>query len=280
MPNPSATRRRLISAYYASLKLLCPGLRNSQFAYREALQESVRPGIRWLDLGCGHQLFPDWMPDALSSQLDLVDRCTAAVGVDAADLRPHSVGLKKVAADVEQLPFADETFSLVTANMVVEHVKDPERLLREVRRVLLPGGGFLFHTPNASYFEVAIARHIPAAVTRGVASFLDGRGGDDIFPTHYRLNKAHEIVRLAAESGLATRFVRHVECTAQGVMLGPLVIFELLVIRMLRLPILENYRSDLIVMLEKPGDRVLGRDNGEMFNDRDAQKANSVMSMP
>ena len=252
MPNTSTTRRRLTRAYYESLKVLCPGLRNSQFSYREALQESIRLGTRWLDLGCGHQLFPDWMPDALSTQRALVSRCATAVGVDAVDLRPHSVGLKKVAADIEQLPFADETFSLVTANMVVEHVKNPERLLREVRRVLAPGGLFLFHTPNARYFEVAIARRLPAPVVKGIASLLDGRGGDDIFPTHYRLNKADDIRRLAMKCGLVTRFIRHVECTAQGVMLGPLVILELLVIRTLRRPIFENYRSDLLVMLEKP----------------------------
>ena len=88
---------------------------------------------------------------------------------------------------------------------------------------------------------------------KGIASFLDGRGGDDIFPTHYRLNKARDIQRFATESGLVIRFIRHVECTAQGVMLGPLVMLELLVIRALRLPIFENYRSDLLVMLEKPG---------------------------
>jgi len=258
MLNASPTRRRLINAYYASLKVVCPGLRNSQFAYREALEEVVRPGIRWLDLGCGHQLFPDWMPDGLSAQLALVNRCGGVFGVDAADFRPHAVGLEKVAADVEQLPFADETFSLVTANMVVEHVKEPGRLLREVRRVLAPGGLFLFHTPNARYFEVAVVRHIPSSVTKRIAGFLDGRGGDDIFPTYYRLNKAKDILRLATESGLATRFVRHVECTAQGVMLGPLVLIELMVIRMLRRPMFENYRSDLVVMLERPGDGSLG----------------------
>jgi SAM-dependent methyltransferase len=253
MLNASPIRRRLTKAYYKSLRVLCPGLRNSQFTYREALQEFVQPGARWLDLGCGHQLFPDWMPEGLSTQQALVNRCAAVAGVDASDLRPHSVGLKKVVADAEQLPFVDETFSLVTANMVVEHVTNPERLLREVRRVLAPGGLFLFHTPNASYFEVAIARHIPAPVKSALASFLDGRGGDDIFPTHYRLNKARDIQRVATESGLAIRFIRHVECTAQSVMLGPLVVLELMVIRALRLPILENYRSNLLVMLEKPG---------------------------
>jgi len=253
MLNVSATRRRLVGAYYQGLKFICPGLRNSQFAYREALQEVVRPGVNWLDLGCGHQLFPDWMPDALSTQLDLVSRCALAMGVDAADLRPHAAGLRKVAADVEQLPFENETFSLVTANMVVEHVRNPERLLREVCRVLVPGGLFLFHTPNARYFEVVIARHIPTSLMRGVASFLDGRAGDDIFPTHYRLNTDRDIGDLATQSGLGIRYFRHVECTAQGVMLGPLVVFELLVIRALRLSIFEKYRSDLLVMLQKPG---------------------------
>ena len=253
MSKTSATRRHLINAYYKGLKVLCPGLRNSQFAYRDALQEVVQPGVRWLDLGCGHQLFPDWMPNAVSEQLALVTRCAVSVGVDAADLRPHSAGLRKVAADVERLPFRDQTFSLVTANMVVEHVKNPERLLPEVHRVLVPGGLFLFHTPNARYFEVAIGRHIPAPVMRGVANFLDGRASDDIFPTYYRLNKARDIQHLATQSGLSSRYIRHVECTAQGVMLGPLVIFELLVIRTLRLPMFEKYRSDLLVMLEKPG---------------------------
>ena len=99
---------------------------------------------------------------------------------------------------------------------------------------------------------MAIARRLPAPVVKGIASLLDGRGGDDIFPTHYRLNKADDIRRLAMKCGLVTRFIRHVECTAQGVMLGPLVILELLVIRTLRRPIFENYRSDLLVMLEKP----------------------------
>jgi len=252
MTTVSPTRRRLTRIYYDSLKFLCPGLRNSQFAYREALQEVVRPGARWLDLGCGHQLFPDWMPDAQSAQFSLVNRCAFVVGVDAADLRPHAVGIKKIAADIERLPFPDGTFSLVTANMVVEHVRNPQNLLNEVQRVLVPGGRFLFHTPNARYFEVAIGRHIPAPVMKGFARFLDGRGSEDIFPTHYRLNKASQIRDSAGRSGLETRFIRHVECTAQGVMLGPLVILELLVIRTLRLPMFENYRSDLVVMLEKP----------------------------
>jgi ubiquinone/menaquinone biosynthesis C-methylase UbiE len=250
MPTLSPLRRKFVELYYGSLKVLCPGLKNSQFAYRDALTDVVRPGTTWLDLGCGHQFFPEWMPNSFASQRALVDKCDSVTGVDA-DLRPHSCGITKVAADIEQLPFPNESFSLVTANMVVEHVANPEKVLREVWRVLAPGGQFLFHTPNAEYFEVAIARRMPNALTASVASLLDGRAHEDIFPTHYRLNTAEQIEKLASKCGLETIFLKHVECTAQGIMLGPLVIPELIVIRTLRLKRFERYRSNLLVLLQK-----------------------------
>lgn len=253
MSEISPLRRTLIKTYYASLKLLCPGLSNSQFAYRELLTSLVKPGTTWLDLGCGHQFFPDWMPESRSVQLALVEKCASVVGVDAVDKRPHTCGIPKIVADIERLPFANEAFSLITANMVVEHLENPENLLREVYRVLAPGGSFLFHTPNARYFEVAIAQRCPKAFVKAVAGILDGRGGDDVFHTHYRMNTADKIEALSAECGLVTSSLRHLESTAQGIMLGPLVIPELLVIRMLRLSALQKYRSDLLVVLQKPG---------------------------
>ena len=48
-----------------------------------------------------------------------------------------------VAADMTALPFADETFDAVTLGYVIEHLDDPRPGLREVRRVLRPGGRML-----------------------------------------------------------------------------------------------------------------------------------------
>lgn len=42
--------------------------------------------------------------------------------------------------DAHSLPFADESFDLVYCRFVLEHVADPARVLREMRRVLTPGG--------------------------------------------------------------------------------------------------------------------------------------------
>ena len=254
MAEGSWLRRILMRFYYASVKIFCPGLKNSQFAYRESLTKLVNSDSEWLDLGCGHQFFPDWMPNSLRIQQDLVNASGSVTGVDAFDQRPHSCGIRKIIANIEELPFSDSSFSLVTANMVVEHVENPERLLQEVYRVLKPGGVFLFHTPNAQYFEVVVAHLLPSRLVKRIAGLLDGRHSDDIFPTFYRMNTDLDIRNISARSRLDVTSLRHVECTAQGVMLGPFVILELMIIRALRLRALEKFRSDLVVLLRKPAE--------------------------
>jgi SAM-dependent methyltransferase len=57
----------------------------------------------------------------------------------------------------EELPYEDQSFDFVTAMSVMEHVKDPQQVFREVNRVLRPGGGFYFYTgSNLSYRQVEI----------------------------------------------------------------------------------------------------------------------------
>lgn len=45
-----------------------------------------------------------------------------------------------VAADAEALPFPDDRFTRVECDAVLEHVRDPRRVMDEIRRVLAPGG--------------------------------------------------------------------------------------------------------------------------------------------
>ncbi len=51
----------------------------------------------------------------------------------------------------EPLPYADASFDTVVCSEVIEHLVDVDRLIREARRVLRPGGTLLLTTPNLAY---------------------------------------------------------------------------------------------------------------------------------
>lgn len=76
-----------------------------------------------------------------------------AVGVDvsrnAVDVCRKN-GLKCHAVDGFDLPFPDQSFDVVSAWHVIEHVADVNVTLREWRRVLRPGGLLVIETPDAS----------------------------------------------------------------------------------------------------------------------------------
>lgn len=60
-------------------------------------------------------------------------------------------GLRFICGDAARLPFADESFEAVTLFDVLEHVPDDRAAVREVLRVLRPGGVALVSTPNPNW---------------------------------------------------------------------------------------------------------------------------------
>lgn len=54
---------------------------------------------------------------------------------------------------VEKLPFPDYYFDLIVSFETIEHLDRPEEFLKEIRRVLKPGGGILISCPNDPYYS-------------------------------------------------------------------------------------------------------------------------------
>jgi len=74
-----SVQKRLWRIYWYLEKLFVPGLRSSQYAYYETLRSHLRRPMKWLDLGCGHQVFPKWMH---REQDEVIAKASLAVGLD------------------------------------------------------------------------------------------------------------------------------------------------------------------------------------------------------
>lgn len=102
----------------------------------------LAPGLSLLDVGCGPGTITVDLAERLApgrvvgidASTDIVAQATALAeknGVDNVEFR---------AEDVYALPFDDDTFDIVHAHQVLQHLGDPVAALREMRRVAKPGG--------------------------------------------------------------------------------------------------------------------------------------------
>jgi len=115
------------------------------------------PGLDVLDLGC--------RTGALTQHY-ATGNIVVGVDVDRSALEQAAarLGIETVWADVEEeLPFPDESFDVVVAGELLEHLADPAAAIAHVLRVLRPGGRFVGSVPNAfrlkSRLRYAAGRH-------------------------------------------------------------------------------------------------------------------------
>ena len=114
----------------------------------------AKPGDLVLDMGCGagRHAFETVRRGcrivALDQSLEeLVDvRNTFAAMIEAGELHDHVQG-QPVSADALELPFADETFDRIICSEVLEHIPDDQTAIRELARVLRPGGSIAVTVP-------------------------------------------------------------------------------------------------------------------------------------
>lgn len=112
--------------------------------FQAVLNEISVEGMRVLDVGCGSGLFAKLIA-ARGAQVD---------GLDAADrlieiARRRAPGPTFTPGDMEDLPYADRAFDVVTAVNVFHHADNPDRALMEARRVVKRGGQIAMATWGA-----------------------------------------------------------------------------------------------------------------------------------
>lgn len=147
-----------------------------EVADRSLVRLALEPGEAVLEVGCGTGVF-------LPSLAALVGPTGRVVGIDHAPAfleqardRIAGAGLadrvELAEADAHRLPFADETFDAVHCERVLMHLEDPALAIREMRRVVRPGGRVVAAEVHAA--GATLAHPDPAAVRQINAILVSG----------------------------------------------------------------------------------------------------------
>lgn len=127
-------------------------MNNSQELYRPEMATQIpKQETHILDVGCNNGSFiqsilsinPKNEAWGIEPDFELAEKCKKVA---------HKVINKSVEDAIEDLP--DGYFDRIFFNDVLEHLMDPETVLREIKKKLKPGGCVVSSIPNVRYFRV------------------------------------------------------------------------------------------------------------------------------
>ena len=122
----------------------------------------------------------------------------------------------------------------------------------------LAGGIFIFHTTNRKFYQIAIASLLPQWLKNAIIYALTRRKGEDVYSTAYKINTPAAVRRMVEESGMKLLDLRMISSAGETALLGPVVLIELAITRLLETRRLRDFRSNMIVILQN-GDAVAGK---------------------
>ncbi len=171
-------------------------------------------GARLLEVGCG-------------MGTDLLQFARGGAHVTGVDLTPRSIQISRkhfdlygaqgdfAISDAESLSFADESFEVVYSNGVLHHTPDTEGAVREIHRVLRPGGlarVMLYHRGSLGYWGEVIVRY---GILKG--ELLRGKSPADIMGKYVEYNEGggNPLVKVYSRSEARRLFSKFREVTVR-----------------------------------------------------------------
>ncbi|QIZ36957.1 methyltransferase domain-containing protein [Saccharopolyspora sp. ASAGF58] len=158
----------------------------------------VRPGQRVLDLGCGagRHAFELYRrgADVIAFDQDVAELENVAAmfaAMKAENQVPDGSAAQTVSGDALALPFPDEHFDCVIASEIMEHIPEDEKAMREMVRVVKPGGRVV----------VTVPRWWPEKICWALSDeYHQVEGG------HVRIYTADELIGKLRDAGLRPAF--------------------------------------------------------------------------
>ncbi|MBX3436826.1 MAG: class I SAM-dependent methyltransferase [Planctomycetaceae bacterium] len=157
-----------------------------------ALTRSLPRGARVLDVGCGRGVLLN----------TLADRGFETHGMDVSDAAVEGADPRariQVAPCLTQVGYPANHFDQVILWHVLEHLSNPREVLREVHRIVKPGGRVIVAVPNfsslqarwagAGWFHLDLPRHLFHFPVAGIRQLLDRTMFDVVREQHFSLRQ-------------------------------------------------------------------------------------------
>ena len=180
-------------------------------AFYTRVRALVQPGMKVLDVGCGRGKSVE---NAVPFRRDLRDLRglgdhVLGIDVDPGASENPTLDEFRLMEDIENWPVEDASIDLILSDYVLEHVEDPDAYVRELQRVLKPGGIFCARTPNKLGYVALVAQVVPNHLhAKVVGQTQENRESHDVFPTFYKMNTVGA-VKKALGPAFETEVVRH-----------------------------------------------------------------------
>jgi SAM-dependent methyltransferase len=162
---PFRDYRRFIQGHYDGVAGALTAVTGVVTGHEALAGRLIRPGAfdvrgckRILDAACGNGRYSKFLlrhadPDAVVTAFDLSPRM-----LDRARHRLGGARVSHAVADLTRLPYADGAFDAVVCGWVLEHLPDPSPGLRELARVLRPGGKLLLLSTEDTFTGALCSR--------------------------------------------------------------------------------------------------------------------------
>lgn len=158
----------------------------------------ILPGYKILELGCGTgSMWSKNLHLLENAHLTLTDFSEGMLATAKANVSSKNVDFQVV--DIQNIPYPDNSFDMVIANMMLYHVPDLHQGLSEVRRVLKPDGKFYCATYGIhGIFQYVTELLKDMGVSGHISDSFTLQNGESVLSRHFEV-----IQRLDREDGLA-----------------------------------------------------------------------------
>ena len=183
--------------------------------FRDCILRYLRRGDIIVDAGCGN---------GSQYKYDLKNIAKEIIGVDTCgDIGQNDNVTMHLKDSIDKISLPEGSVDIIISRYVFEHIKEPEKVLKEFKRILKPDGKIIFLTPNRFNYVYLISSITPQRFHLWINKIRTDNTmtEEDTFPTYYRLNSGKAIRNNALKIGLRIKEINFFEPTPAYLTFSP-----------------------------------------------------------